>query len=283
MRPDKTLKSLVRAALAEDLGRAGDLSTRHFLPPGRTYRAFIKAKAEGILCGVIPATEALRQACPRARIRWLAGDGARVRPGQVVARLSGPREVLTAERTVLNFLQRMSGVATLARRYADAVRGTRAKVYDTRKTLPGWRALDKYAVRCGGAENHRLGLYDMVMLKDNHWTGTTPEALGRKVAAFRRRFPRVPIQVEAAGLKQLRQALALKPDMVLLDNMGPALLRRAIALARREAPRVKLEVSGGVDLRTVRALALLGPDRISIGRLTHSAPALDLSLKIEAP
>ena len=281
-RLDANTRRLVRAALAEDLGRAGDLSTTFFLPAGRTYRAYVKAKADGVLCGVVPATEALRQACPRARIRWLSRDGARVRPGQVVARLTGPRCVLTAERTMLNFLQRLSGVATLARRYADAVRGTRAKVYDTRKTLPGWRALDKDAVRRGGAENHRMGLYDMVMLKDNHLAGASPALLARRVAAFRRRHPRVPVQVEAGSLAQLRQALALKPDLVLLDNMGAPLLRRAIALARREAPRVKLEVSGGVDLKTVRALAKLGPDRISVGRITHSAPALDLSLKIEA-
>lgn len=283
MRPDPGLRRLVKAALAEDLGAAGDLSTEFFLPPRRVYRAFIKAKAEGVLCGVVPATEALRQACPRARLRWLARDGARLRPGQVVARLTGPRGILTAERTMLNFLQRLSGVATLARRYADAVRGTRAKVYDTRKTLPGWRALDKYAVRCGGAQNHRMGLYDMVMLKDNHWAASTPESLKAKVAAFRRRHPRVPVQAEAADLAQVRAALALGPDLVLLDNMGRPLLKRAIALCRRLAPRVKVEVSGGVDLAGVRALARLGPDRISVGKLTHSAPALDLSLKFEAP
>lgn len=283
MRLESAVVSLVRAALAEDLGRAGDLSTTFFLPKNRTYRAFIKAKADGVLCGVAPATEALRQACPGARIRWLSRDGARVRPGQVVARLTGPRGILTAERTMLNFLQRLSGVATLARRYADAVRGTRAKVYDTRKTLPGWRALDKHAVRSGGAENHRMGLYDMVMLKDNHLAGASTAQLARRIADFRRRHPRVPVQVEANSLDQLRQALALKPELVLLDNMGAPLLRRAIALARREAPRVKLEVSGGVDLKTIRALARLGPDRISVGRITHSAPALDLSLKIEAP
>lgn len=282
MRADANLKRLVRAALAEDLGRAGDLSTTFFLPKDRQYRAYVKAKADGVLCGMVPATEALRQACPRARIKWLVKDGARLRPGQIVARLTGPRGILTAERTMLNFLQRLSGVATLSRRYADAVRGTRAKVYDTRKTLPGWRALDKYAVRCGGAENHRMGLYDMVMLKDNHLAGASPEELSRRIAAFRRRHPRVPIQVEANSLDQLRQALALKPELILLDNMGAPLLRRAIALARRLSPRVKLEVSGGVDLNTIRALAKLGPDRISVGRITHSAPALDLSLKIEA-
>ncbi len=283
MRADASLRRLVRQALAEDLGAAGDLTTRCFLPAGRTYRASIKAKDRGVLCGTAAADETFRQACPRARLRWLAKDGARVRPGQVVARIVGPRGILTAERTALNFLQHLSGIATLSRRYADAARGTRAKVYDTRKTLPGWRALAKYAVRCGGARNHRQGLYDMVLLKDNHWAGATPEALRRRVAAFRRRRPRVPIQVEAGGLDQVRKSLALQPDLILLDNMGPRLLKRAIALVRREAPRVKIEVSGGVDLTTLRSLAGLGPDRISVGRLTHSAPALDLSMKIEAP
>ncbi|MBI3298791.1 MAG: carboxylating nicotinate-nucleotide diphosphorylase [Elusimicrobia bacterium] len=283
MRAERALAARVRAALAEDLGPAGDLTTRHFLPAGRSYRAFIKAKAEGVLCGVPAAAETFRQTCPRAKVRWLAKDGDRVRPGQVVARIAGPREILTAERVALNFLQHLSGIATLARRYAEAVRGTRAKVYDTRKTLPGWRALAKAAVKAGGAENHRMGLHDMVLLKDNHWAGTTPEALARKVAAFRRRRPGVPVQVEADSLERVRLSLGLKPDLILLDNMGPRLLRRAIALVRRQAPRVKVEVSGGVDLHTVRALALLGPDRISVGRLTHSAPALDLSMKIETP
>lgn len=278
----RQLRLRVKAALSEDLGRAGDLSTTRFLARGRTFRAVIKAKAPGVLCGVAAARETLRQACPGAKALWLARDGARLKPGQVIARLRGPRELLSAERTLLNFLQHLSGVATLAARYVQAVKGTKARIYDTRKTLPGWRALEKYAVRCGGAENHRMGLYDMVMLKDNHWAGSSPEELARKVAAFRRTHPKVPIQVEADSLSRLEAALALGPELVLLDNMPPALLRRAIALCRRRAPRVKVEVSGGVDLKTVRARALLGPDRISVGKLTHSAPALDISMKFEA-
>lgn len=278
-----SLRRRVRAALAEDLGQAGDLTTRYFLPAGRSYRAAIKAKADGVLYGIAPAAETFRQACPSATVRWLARDGDRVRSGQVVARITGPREILTAERVALNFLQHLSGIATLARRYADAVRGTRAKVYDTRKTVPGWRVLAKAAVRAGGAQNHRMGLHDMVLIKDNHWAGTTPEELADKISRFRRRRPRVPIQVEADSLVCVRRALGLKPDLILLDNMGPKLLRRAIALIRSRSPGAQVEVSGGVDLKTIRALALLGPDRISVGRLTHSAPALDLSMKIETP
>ncbi|MDE2292616.1 MAG: carboxylating nicotinate-nucleotide diphosphorylase [Elusimicrobia bacterium] len=280
---DASLRRLVSEALAEDLGRAGDVTTDGFLPEGRLYQAVIRAKQEGVLCGAAAAQEVFRQASPRARLRWLAEDGARLKKGQAVVLITGPRTILTAERTALNFLQHLSGVATLSRRYADAVRGTRAKVYDTRKTLPGWRALEKYAVRCGGAQNHRLGLYDMAMLKDNHWAGAPAEEMRRRVAAFRKKHPRVPIQMEAADLAQVGAALELGADLVLLDNMGAPLLRKAIALVRRTAPRVKVEVSGGVDLSTIRALARLGPDRISVGRLTHSAPALDLSMKIENP
>jgi nicotinate-nucleotide pyrophosphorylase (carboxylating) len=210
-------------------------------------------------------------------VRRLARDGDRVRPGRAVLEVSGGRGLLTAERTALNFLQRMSGVATLTRRFADRVRGTRARILDTRKTLPGWRALDKYAVACGGGVNHRMGLYDAAMVKDNHYLGHGLEAGAR---ALRRARPGVPLIVECDTPAQATRALALRPDVILLDNMKPAVLRAEIRRLRRLAPRVRLEISGGVSLDTVRALARLGPDRISIGRLTHSAPALDLGLDL---
>lgn len=284
MRLGAAERALVRLALREDLGRAGDLSTRLFLPPRARYRGRILFKSGGVLCGSALASEVFRLACPGARLRWLARDGRRVRPGAVVARLSGPRAVLTAERTALNFLQRMSGVATLARAYAERVRGTRARVYDTRKTLPGWRALDKYAVRVGGAMNHRMGLYDMVLLKDNHlaaWKAskTPPEPLRRRVRALARRG--VPVEIEAKTHREVELACALGARLVLLDNMRGARLAREIRWIRREHPKVEVEVSGGVGLPEVRALARLGPDRISVGRLTHSAPAADLSLELE--
>jgi nicotinate-nucleotide pyrophosphorylase (carboxylating) len=172
----------------------------------------------------------------------------------------------------------MSGVATLTALYSARLSGTRARVFDTRKTLPGWRALDKHAVRCGGGRNHRFGLYDAVLLKDNHWAGGRDVAAGVRQA--RRRYPGILVELEAADMEQVRRAAEAGADIVLLDNMTPARLREAIAWLRRRAPRVEIEVSGRVSLKTIRSIGKLGPDRISVGRVTHSAPALDLSLEI---
>lgn len=269
---------LIKAALREDLSRRGDVTTREFLPAGLKLSGRIVSKAVGVICGVDIAKKVFRKAAPGSSVRILKKDGSRVRPGEVVMRVSGGRSLLTAERTALNFLQHLSGIATLTKEYVDKVHGLRPGIFDTRKTLPGWRDLEKYAVRCGGGFNHRMGLYDMVLLKDNHWNaGTNPT---ERIRQFRRRYRGVKIEIEAADLAQVRRALATRPELILLDNMGAPLLRRAIALIRREAPRTRIEISGGVDLKTVRSLARLGPDRISIGRLTHSAPALDLSLEI---
>ncbi|NNN04877.1 MAG: carboxylating nicotinate-nucleotide diphosphorylase [Elusimicrobia bacterium] len=270
-------RPLLRAALREDLGRDGDLTTRFFVPADARVRARVVAREAGVVCGLDVAAAAFRACAPGARVRARVRDGARVRPGQAVMDVSGGRGLLTAERTALNFLQRMSGVASLTRRYADRVRGTRARILDTRKTLPGWRALDKYAVVCGGGVNHRMGLYDAAMVKDNHRLGGSLEEGAR---ALRRLRPRAKLIVECDDLVQAERALALRPDVLLLDNMPPRLLRAAIRRLRARAPRVLLEISGGVSLDTVLALARLGPDRISIGRLTHSAPALDLGLDL---
>jgi len=264
-------------ALREDLGRAGDLTTRLFVPARTPLRGKIVSREAGVICGLDVAAAVFRACEPRAKIRLLARDGARVRPGRAVMAVSGGRGLLSAERTALNFLQRMSGVASLTRRYVDRVRGTRAKILDTRKTLPGWRVLDKYAVACGGGVNHRMGLYDAAMLKDNHYLGKRLEAGARDL---RRRHPGTPLIIECDEPAQIARALALRPEVLLLDNMRPARLRAQIRRIRRDAPRTKIEVSGGVSLKTVRALADLGPDRISIGRLTHSAPALDLGLDL---
>ena len=209
----------------------------------------------------------------------LLGDGRAVKPGDTVMRVAGTRALLSAERTALNFLQRLSGVATLTAQYSARLKGTRARIYDTRKTLPGYRELDKYAVRCGGGTNHRMGLYDAALLKDNHWAGGRDVESG--VRAARRKYPGLVIEIEAADLSQVERAVAAEADVILLDNMARPLLRRAIALIRKKAPKTEIEISGGVSLATVRALGRLGPDRISVGRLTHSAPALDLSLEID--
>lgn len=269
--------SLIRMALREDLGRTGDLTTKLFVSPKARLKGKIVSREAGVVCGLEIAAAVFKTCDPRAKIRLIVRDGARVRPGRAVMSVSGGRGLLTAERTVLNFLQRMSGVASLTRRFVDRVRGTRAKVLDTRKTLPGWRALDKYAVTCGGGVNHRMSLSDAVMVKDNHYLGDRLEA---GVRELRRRHPRVPLIIECDTISQLPRALALRPEVVLLDNMSPARLRVAIRRIRRNAPRTKIEVSGGVNLKTVRGLAKLGPDRISIGALTHSAPALDLGLDL---
>jgi nicotinate-nucleotide pyrophosphorylase (carboxylating) len=268
---------LLRAALNEDLGPAGDVTTRFFVPAAARFSGRIVAREPGVICGLDVAAAVFKACAPGARVRLLARDGATVRRGQAVMAVDGGRALLTAERTALNFLQRMSGVASLTRLYVDRVRGTRAKILDTRKTLPGWRALDKYAVRCGGGVNHRMGLYDAAMVKDNHYLG---KSLEDGVRDLRRSRPRLPLIIECDTPAQVERARRLKPNVILLDNMPPAVLRREIRRLRSASPRIAIEVSGGVSLKSVRAIALLGPDRISIGRLTHSAPALDLGLDL---
>lgn len=280
-RLDAASRDLVRSAVREDLGRRGDLTTRCFLPPGGRYSARIVFREAGVLCGAPAAAEVFRRICPRARVTWRCADGTFLRAGAAAAIVRGPREILTAERTALNFLQRLSGIATLTRRYVREARGTRAAVLDTRKTLPGWRALAKYAVRTGGGANHRMGLYDMVLLKDNHLAGWRPEEAARRVASFRRTHPRVPIEIEAKTHAEVVTALRLGADMILLDNMPPPALRREIRFIRATGLDTLIEISGGVDLKSVGRLARLGPDRISVGRLTHSAPALDISMELE--
>lgn len=270
-------RPLLRAALKEDLGSKGDVTTRFFVPRSARLKGRVVSREAGVICGLEIAEAAFKACDPRAKIVRLARDGERVRPGRAVMSVSGGPGLLTAERTALNFLQRMSGVASMTRLCADRVRGTRARILDTRKTLPGWRALDKYAVACGGGMNHRFGLHDAAMVKDNHRFGG---ALVEGARRLRRAHPRMPLIVECDAASQVGRALALKPDVILLDNMRGTRLRREIRRLRALAPRVKIEVSGGVSLSELRALAKLGPDRISMGRLTHSAPALDLGLDL---
>jgi nicotinate-nucleotide pyrophosphorylase (carboxylating) len=220
------------------------------------------------------------------RVEVLVPDGSVLQPGQVVAHLSGPlRALLTGERTALNFLLRLSGVATLTSQYVAQVAGTRAGVYDTRKTFPGWRLLDKYAVRAGGGRNHRMGLYDQVLIKDNHLAGwqTLPgeHSLPGAVRRCRELYPQLVVEIEVDTLTQLQQVLPARPDIVLLDNMSPQQLAEGVALRDRLAPAVELEASGGVSLRTVGAIAQTGVERISVGGLTHSARALDLAFDWE--
>lgn len=272
---------LIDLALAEDLSDVGDLTCQALIDADRRAVVDVVARRRGVLAGAPVGRRVLERFDPDLRWESLKADGCELQPGDVIARLTGRLvQLLSAERTVLNFLTHLSGIATLTQTYVTAVRGTRAQILDTRKTHPGYRRLEKYAVRCGGGTNHRMGLYDGILIKDNHLAGW---AVGRPVAeAVERARQHAPsglsIEVEVDTLEQLRDALRVAPDIVLLDNMTIADLQAAVALRDSVAPAVRLEASGGVTLDTVRAIAETGVERISIGALTHSAVALDIAL-----
>jgi nicotinate-nucleotide pyrophosphorylase (carboxylating) len=272
------VEPLVRSALLEDLAHGGDLTTEAIVDPGTFATARIVAREEGVIAGLDAALLAFELLAPGAVQHTIrAGDGERVTRGDAVATLSGPaRALLTGERTMLNLLCRLSGIATATRTLVDAVAGTRAQIVDTRKTTPGLRVLEKYAVRCGGGGNHRFGLDDAVLVKDNHLAlaGSIREAVARVRS---RAGHMVKIEVEVDTLEQLRDALAEPIDAVLLDNMPPGMLAQAVHLA---GGRVLTEASGGIRPETVRTVAESGVDLISVGYLTHGAPSLDLGLDI---
>jgi nicotinate-nucleotide pyrophosphorylase (carboxylating) len=273
---------LVELALQEDLGPAGDLTSQAVIPADLQGRAVFVARAPGVVAA-LPAAALVFGAVGRGlAFAPLCRDGTAVQGGDRLATVSGPmRGILSGERTALNFLQHLSGIATLTHRYVEAVAGLPAKVFDTRKTLPGWRLLEKYAVRQGGGHNHRLGLYDGILIKDNHLAarGQGTRAVAEQAEAWRReRQTLVSLEIEVDTLEQLDEVLGCRPDIVLLDNMTPEQLREAVRRRNERAPDVLLEASGGVTLATVRALAESGVDRISVGALTHSAPALDIAL-----
>jgi len=266
-----TPRQLIRAALAEDIG-TGDVTSRLTVPAGRFVHAQLVARAAGILAGIDICHQVFVALDRSVRFTPRLKDGSRYVRGQVLAEVSGrARSILAAERTALNFIQRLSGIATATRRFVDAVRGTKAVILDTRKTTPGWRALYKYAVRCGGGTNHRAGLYDMILIKDNHIAA----AGSITVALERCRSSRLPVEVETRTLAGVSEALAAGAKRILLDNMTVAQMRSAVALARG---RARLEASGGVTLRNVRRIAGTGVDCISVGAITHSAPAANIAL-----
>jgi nicotinate-nucleotide pyrophosphorylase (carboxylating) len=274
---------LIRLALEEDLGAAGDLTTRALIEEHETGTVRIVARQPGVLAGLGVAEQVFQIVDPQVEFRALVAEGAALQRGTIVAELTGPlRALLSGERTALNFLTHLSGVASLTRRFVDAIAGTRAHIYDTRKTLPGWRILEKFAVRLGGGRSYRLGLYDMVLIKDNHLAGWLAAKKDRTIAgAVRQARERVDaavlIEVEVDSLEQLRDALSGRPDLILLDNMTAGQLRDAVALRDGTAPGIELEASGGVTLETVAGIARTGVERISVGALTHSAVALDLA------
>jgi len=318
-------RGLLRLAVREDLLDGRDHTTLALVPEGAVGRAAVVARGPGIIAGLpgvvhtVAAVDSLLRQVPEdsegsrltailqksraigAHLQWdgQLEDGQQLQPGQHIGCIEGPvRGILMAERLVLNLLGHLSGIATLTRRYVDAVAGTKARIFDTRKTTPGWRRLEKYAVRCGGGWNHRTGLFEAVLIKDNHlawgaapsgraaYTPSEAVLLARQYVQANLPDParsEMIIEIEVDTLDQLDQVLPARPDIVLLDNMTPEEIREAVARRDRIAPEVELEASGGVTLQTVRAIAETGVDRISVGELTHSAPTLDLALDWVSP
>jgi nicotinate-nucleotide pyrophosphorylase (carboxylating) len=270
------LNTIIHNALAEDIG-PGDVTTLNTIPATAQVQGYFLAKADGVIAGLRVAERVFCHLDTQVEFRILTGDGERVERGEEIAMVRGNgRAILTGERTALNLMQRMSGIATQTRRFVDAVAGTKAVILDTRKTVPGLRVLDKWAVRLGGGQNHRFGLYDMAMIKDNHIAAVGQ--LSVAVERIRASGANVPIEVEVDDLVQLREALSLPIDRILLDNMSLSEMREAVAIT---AGRIPLEASGNVSLETVAAIALTGVDFISSGSLTHSVAALDISLELE--
>ncbi len=278
----QNLPDPVALALAEDIG-SGDLTCAFFVDAARSGKARIFAKQPCTLAGSDAAARAFALVDATLEVRTLRKDGDALQPGDTALEISGSvRSILTAERTALNFIQRLSGVATLTRAFADAVQPRRARILDTRKTTPGLRILEKSAVLAGGGTNHRIGLFDMVMVKDNHLAaGTTLTELQENMRRFRAAHPGVRVEIEADRIDQVRDFLTLDGvDVILLDNMTTAQLADAVQLRDAQNRAVLLEASGGVMLATVKAIAATGVDFISVGALTHSAPAVDFSLEL---
>lgn len=279
---------LLALALEEDLGQMGDITSTATIPSQAEASARFVARAPGVLAGMPVVGRLVERFEITTDWKPHREDGDRLEAGNVIAEIAGPaRSILTLERTALNFLQRLSGVATLTARFVAAVQGTSALILDTRKTTPGWRVLEKYAVRCGGGRNHRLGLHDAVLIKDNHLAWLQAEGghepIAAAISAARVHAPFAAfVEVEVDSLDQLRVALRCLPDVILVDNLGPEAVVEAVSLRNASAPQVQLEASGGVSLETVGALARAGVDRISVGALTHSAPALDIALDFDA-
>ena len=303
-------RQAVQAALAEDIG-SGDVTTLATVPETTMAKAVLRAREPLVVAGLGFAEAAFREVFPfinrrgelcetqksqnesgrritppseaEIKIERLVKDGQPVKAGDILLKISGPaRAILSAERVALNFVQRLSGIATLTAQYVDAVKGTPVQILDTRKTTPGWRRFEKYAITCGGGKNHRLGLFDLVLIKDNHLValrGAQPNAIAAAVRRARAKFPRLKIEVEADTLEQAGQAAAAGADIILLDNMKPAQLRLAV---QKIKGRAKTEASGGVNLGNIHAIAKTGVDFISVGALTHSARTVDIGLDFES-
>lgn len=279
--PNDLIQEAVERALREDVGD-GDATSLATVPEDARCAALMNARGAMTVCGIGLAAEAFSSLAPDVRIAMKAKDGDRLEAGSSVMTIEGPtRALLTAERTALNFVQRLSGVATLTSRYVDAVAGSGVEILDTRKTTPGWRLMEKYAVACGGGRNHRIGLFDMVMIKDNHLVAlrdAEPNPIAAAVARARETRPDLKVEVEADNLEQVGQAADAGADIILLDNMNPAELIEAVKIVDG---RARTEASGGITLDTIRGVAMTGVDFISVGALTHSASAVDVGLDFE--
>ena len=275
------IRAAVKAALAEDIG-GGDVTTLATVPKAQAFKAVMRAREPLVVAGLEFARAAFRQLSSAVKFEYLVHDGTHVGRGDNLLRISGSaRAILSAERVALNFVQRLSGIATLTAQFVADIKGTRAQILDTRKTTPGWRRFEKYAVACGGGKNHRLGLFDQVLIKDNHLAALQnekPNAVAAAVQRARKNYPKLRIEIEADTLEQVAQAAEAGADIILLDNMSAEQLRSAVKIAKG---RAKTEASGGVNLATVRAIADSGVDFISVGALTHSARAADIGLDFE--
>ena len=274
---------LIDLALTEDLGDRGDVTSQAFIPVTSVSLARIVAREECIVSGLSTASEVFRRIDPQLEVTLRCAEGDRLAPGATLIELRGSsRSILSGERTALNFLGRLCGIATLSALYAEKVQGTKTVLLDTRKTTPGWRLLEKRAVKAGGCTNHRMGLHDAILVKDNHLAALgSLDALPVVISKLRAENPGLPIEIEADTLEQVERLLAMTGiDVILLDNMDTTMMRKAVALRNTLFPAVLLEASGGVTLETLRPIADSGVDRISVGALTHSAPNADLSMEL---
>lgn len=276
---DPALHTLITLALEEDLGERGDVTSLATLPANTQINAQITVKANGVIAGLGLVSAVYAEIDPDVQVEPVVSDGTAVTPGTLICRVSGAgRSILTGERVALNFLQRLSGIATQTASYVHAAAGTKAVILDTRKTTPGWRTLEKYAVRMGGGHNHRIGLYDMVLIKDNHIDAAGSITAAVTAVEANPIARGLPIEVEVKDIAELREALSLNIDRILLDNMNDNQIREAVTIT---AGQVALEASGNMSLERVPVVAALGVDYISVGALTHSATALDLSMRLE--
>jgi len=275
------IRHLVDLALSEDIG-GGDVTSKALLENSPAGKAVILAKQEGVVAGLPVAGMVFRAVNPKLVLKMFKRDGDRIRRGEKIVSVRGKiQSILSAERTALNFLQRLSGIATLTDRYVKEVKGTKAEILDTRKTTPGLRILEKYAVKTGGGQNHRMGLFDMILIKENHIKAAG--GVSRAIRLARSKRPKVKVEAEIRNLSEAREAVKSKPDWIMLDNMRCDRMRKAVELIRSADRTIKIEASGSVDLKNVRRIALTGVDFISVGALTHSAPALDMSLMLIEP